>query len=541
MSEEPASNDREIPQAVVRHGPRWPSWLIWLVPIAALGFGGWLALRALSEHGPTVTINFKTAEGIEARKTKIRYKSVEVGEVKSIAIAEDRTGVVVTAQLTRAAADLLVQDTSFWVVRPRITGASVTGLGTLLAGSYIGMDVGKSKDRRRDFVGLEQPAIVTSDVPGKVFLLRGPDLGSVDVGSPIYFRHIQVGQVAAYELDPDGKGVTIKVFVNSPYDRHVTANTRFWHAEGIDIQLDGSGLKVNTQSVVSILIGGLAFEQLPNAPDAPAAAANTAFQLFNDRAVALKPPEVGEMFTLVFKETVRNLAIGAPVDFRGVVIGEVKSIDIEYDPAARFITVPVQVLINTQRLRNRRAGSPPPRLDNKGFVDRIVERGFRAQTRTASLVTGQMYIALDFFPDAPKATVDWTRQPPVLPTMPGSLQELQVTLGNIAKKLEKVPFDEIGKDLRTTLQSANKLISELEKDTAPELKATLAEARKTLEDARRAIQGIEQMTSPDAPLQQGLSGTLSEVTRAAEAFRVLSDYLERHPESLIRGKKKDEP
>ena len=541
MSDANAVPERDVPPVEVKRGPRWPSWLIWLVPIAALAFGAWLALRALSEHGPTITIMFKTAEGIEPRKTKIKYKSVEVGEVRSISLTADRTGVLVRAQLTREASDLLVDDTKFWVVRPRVTGASVTGLGTLLSGAHIGMDVGKSSERRRDFVGLEQPAIVTNDLPGKLFVLRGDDMGSIDVGSPIYFRHVQVGQVAAYELDADGKGVTLRIFVDAPYDRYVTANARFWHAEGFDVSLDASGLKVNTQSVVSILLGGLAFEQVAGVPDAPPSPPNATFQLFHDRDAAMKGPETGELFTLVFRESVRNLAIGAPVDFRGVVIGEVKSINIEYDPAARYITVPVQVLIDTGRLRQRKKGAPPPKLEHKEFLNRIVEHGFRAQTRTGSLLTNQLYIALDFFPDAPKAKIDWAREPPELPTMAGSLQELQVTLGNIAKKLEKVPFEEIGRDLRTTLGNANKLLAELEKETAPELKKTLVDARKTLEDARRALQGVERMTASDAPLQQNLAETLAEVARAAESFRALADYLERHPEALIRGKKRDEP
>jgi paraquat-inducible protein B len=536
-------DDREVPRAVVRHAPSWTSWLIWLVPIAALTFGAWIGLRALSEHGPTIEITFKSAEGIEARKTKIRYRSVDVGEVRSLTLTRDRTAVIVTAQMTREAASLLNEDTKFWVVRPRISGGSVTGLSTLLAGSYIGMDAGKSENSKREFVGLEQPAIVTNDVPGRLFVLRGEDLGSLDVGSPIYFRHIQVGQVAGYELEADGKAVILHVFVNSPYDRSVTRNTRFFHAEGIDLQIDASGLKVDTQSLTSIVLGGLAFQNPPDAPDAAPAEANATFPLFANRAAAMKPAERGELYTLLFNETVRNLAIGAPVDFRGVVIGEVKSIDIEYDPARKRVTVPVVVRIDMERLRQRRrdSKSPPPRLDPKAFVDRMVELGFRAQVRTASLVTSQLFVALDFFPNAPKEKVDWTRTPPELPTLTGSLEELQVTIGNIAKKLEKVPFEKIGNDLDATLKSANRLIDQLERETVPEMKGTLEEARRTLKSIQSTADSVKQMAGPDAPLQQNLGGTLDEVAKAAASFRALADYLERHPEALIRGKNKDTP
>lgn len=538
-------DESDIPPAAVRPGRRWPTWLVWLVPAVALAFGAWLALKALNEQGPTITITFKSAEGIEPRKSGIKYRNVELGEVKGISLSRDRANVVVTAKLNRDAADLLAEDTRFWIVRPRVSAGGFSGLGTLLSGAHIGMDPGKSASKSRNFVGLEQPVVVTRDLPGREFILKGDDLGSLDVGSPLYYRHIQVGQVTHYELDPDGKSVTLRIFVNAPHDRHVTPNARFFHAEGVDIRLDAAGLKVDTQSIVSILLGGLAFDVLADGRDVKPSPPDAVFRIYRDRESAMKPYDFGaKTYVVAFRESVRNLAIGAPVDFKGVVIGEVQAIDIAWDPVAREVTVPVTVRVNFERLRQNRvrAASEPPRRELNEFLDRLVEvRGFRAQARTASLVTNQLYVALDFFPDAPKAKIDWKKDPPVIPSAPGGLQEIEVAVAAIAKKLEKVPFDEIGKDLRSTLRRADQLMAQLEKETAPELKATLQDARKTLEGARKAMQGIETLTAQDAPLQQNLSGTLNEISRAAEAFRVLSDYLERHPEALIRGKKKDEP
>ena len=535
----PTADSASVAEAVARPRGRWPLSLIWAVPALAILFGGWLAFQAIRDRGPGIVIAFKTAEGIEPRTTKIRYRNVEVGEVKSIELSGDRSQVLVTAQMFRHAAGLLVDDTRFWVVRPRISAGSVSGLGTLLSGSHIGMDAGKSSQSRREFIGLEQPALVTGDVPGRQFILRSNDMGSLDIGSPIYFKHIQVGQVAAYALDADGKGVTLKVFINAPYDRHVNVNSRFWHADGIDVTLDASGFKINTQSVVSILLGGLAFENFADAADAPPASADTSFNIFADRAKALKPPDTGfEIYVMVFKESARGLAIGAPVDFRGVVIGEVMAIDLDYDPVSKEISVPVKVRINEARLRTRpgRTTKNTATLspaDAQAFIERLVQRGLRGQLRTANLLTSQLYIALDVFPAVPKALVDWSKTPPELPTIPGSLQELQVTLASIAKKLEKVPFDAIGADLHKTLQSANKLIVQLDSETAPEIRAAVA-------DARRTLKAIEQIVAADSPLQQDAQSALREIARAAKAFRVLSDYLERHPESVIRGKKADE-
>jgi paraquat-inducible protein B len=538
-------DESEIPHAAVRPGRRWPTWLVWLVPAVAIAFGAYLTARTLTERGPTITITFKSAEGIELRKTKIRYRNVELGEVKGITLSRDRTNVVVTAQLHRNATDLLADDTRFWVVRPRVSAGAVSGLGTLLSGAHIGMDPGKSEARSRNFVGLEQPVVVTRDLQGREFVLRGEDLGSLDVGSPLYFRHIQVGQVTAYELDPDGKTVTLRTFVNAPYDKHVTPNARFFHAEGIDIRLDAAGLKVDTQSVVSILLGGVAFDVLADARAASPSPPDAVFRIYKDRESAMKPYDFGaQTYVMAFKESVRNLAVGAPVDFKGVVIGEVEAIDIAWDPVAREVTVPVTVRVNFERLRQyrARAANEPPRRELKEFLDRLVElRGFRAQLRTGSLITNHLYIALDFFPDAPKAKIAWTKTPAEIPTATGGLQEIQVAIGAIAKKLEKVPFEEIGNDLRATMRGANRLITQLDRETAPELKATLAEARRSLQRLEATAKSLEAAVAPDAPLQQDLRGAMTEVSRAAQAFRALSDYLERHPESLIRGKKGDEP
>ncbi len=563
---DPPSADPQIPQAVVRPERKWPLLVVWLVPVIAILFGGWVGLQALRERGTTITISFKTGEGIEARKTKIKYKNVDIGEVRTVTLSEDRSRVIVTAQITREAENLLVEDTRFWVVRPRISAGSVTGLGTLLAGSYVGMDAGRSTAAIRDFVGLEQPTIFTADLQGRQFMLRGGDLGSLDIGSPIYFRHIEVGQVVGYDLDQDGKGVTVKVFINAPYDKYVNPNARFWYADGFDVTLDANGLKINTQSVVSILLGGLAFESPPDADPAPPSAANAGFEIFGDRAHAMKAAAAGsETFVLAFKESVRGLTLGAPVDFRGVVIGEVLAIDVNFDRVTREITVPVKVRIYTGRLRGQRgkaALSDATPVDSKAFLDRLVSRGFRAQLKTANLLTAQLYVALDFYPGVPKAGIDWTRTPPELPTTEGSLQELQATLASIAQKLDRVPFDTISAELQQTLQNGNKLIKQLDQETAPEARAVLADAGRTLQNAnklieqlgaetapearaalaevRRTMATIDRAIAPDAPLQRDLQQALREVSRAAQAFRVLADYLERHPESLLRGKKEDD-
>lgn len=532
----------DIPEAVAEPKRRHSLQLVWLIPIVAAIIGGTLAVKTYLNQGPTVTITFKTGEGLEVGKTQIKYKDVEIGLVKDISIAKDLAHVIVTAELKKGVTPYLVEDTRFWVVRPRITGGSVTGLGTLMGGSYIGVDVGTSAQPQRQFKGLETPPAVAMDVPGSRFLIHGTDLGSLDVGSPLYFRRIQVGQVASYELDTDGKGVTFKVFVNAPYDKYVKTNSRFWNASGIDLTMDASGLKLDTQSLASILVGGIAFQTLDEEGAAPSPAPNSAFTLFSNRDEAMKHRETfSQSYVLLFKESIRGLTVGAPVDFRGMPVGEVTDIRVQLDSQSKDVNVLVYIRNYPERLRSRAIETVPSLEDNEALISKLVENGLRAQLKSGSLLTGQLFIALDFFPNAPKAKIAWGTNPPQFPTVPSSLLELETTIMHILKKLEKLPLEETVADMRKTLQtleatlkSADEMVQRLDTEVVPEVRTALEEARKTLGAARESL-------AADAPLQQDLREALRELARAAQSIRVFTNYLDRHPESLIRGKQEDRP
>lgn len=527
------SHAQPLPEAVAVPRSRWRIQAVWLVPLAAVLIGGWLVAKAVLEKGPTITISFATGEGLEAGKTKIKFKNVDIGVINTVDLAPDYKSVVATAELAKSASNLLVNDTRFWVVSPRITGGTVTGLGTLLSGSYIGMDRGSQTEKRRDFVGLDVPPVFASDVPGREFILKSENMGSLDVGAPVFFRRLEVGQVTAYDLDPGGQAVTVRVFINAPYDQYVTPDTRFWQASGIDVSLDSSGLSVDTESIMSILIGGVAFQTPPDAVAATMADADTEFQLFDSRAEAMKRVDrIADTYVFVFNESVRGLTVGAPVDFRGIVIGEVTGIYTRYDPAKMAFTIPVEVRIYPERFTSRfDSGTKGGRLsdDPRQLGRTLVENGLRAQLKAGNLLTGQLYVAVDFFPNAPKAEVDWNRSPPELPTVAGGLESLQESLTGLAEKLNKMPIEAIGNDLRQTLQEAGAVMTVLRKSVAPEARAALVAARSAVESANRTLQ-------PTAALAQSANDAMREVARTAAAFRALADYLERHPEALLRGK-----
>jgi len=503
-------------RAVVKR--RTPLSPVWLVPIVAALVGLWVAVAKVRSEGPTITIVFDSAEGLEAGKTKVSYNGVMVGNVTTIRLSDDHQHVVATVRMEPKTEDFLVEDTSFWVVRPRISGANITGLGTLISGAYVGMDIGTSHERRREFTALSTPPIVARNVAGHHFVLKTATLGSLDQGTPIFFRRVQVGEVESYALDDDGKGLNVQVFVNAPYDRFVTTMTRFWHASGIDVSLSASGLTVQTQSALSVLIGGIAFETPDDGGALEPAAANSVFTLYADRAHAFMPARGDpQTFAIVLRQSVRGLVQGAPVEFRGIPVGEVADMHAAFDRKTVDFSMVVVLHIYPAMFGVGNLidpSAPDAEAQRRRRAEILVAHGLRAQIRSGSFLTGALYVALDFFPDAPPFTIDWSQQPVELAVVPGSLEAVETKLINIVDKFDRIPLDRIGEDLRKVL----------------------AELDRTLESGRRTLDTADSALAPDSALRVDLASTLQEVSRAARALRVLGDYLERHPEALIRGK-----
>lgn len=538
-----------LPTAVVDPPRRFRIPLVWVIPIVAALIGLFLAARTWYEQGPVVTLQFRTGTGLEPGKTRIKYKDVDVGQISTVRLAEDGSHVVATAQMAREAAPLLVEDTRFWVVSAKVSGSAVSGLDTLLSGTYVGMDAGKSGEARRDFVGLEDAPVVSLGVPGRSFALHADTLGSIDVGTPVYFRRIQAGQVTAFKLDDAGQHLDIQVFIKSPYDRFVTIDTRFWNASGIDLKLGAEGLQLNTESATAILAGGLAFETPPGG-DTEAAPAGQDFRLFSTRAEALKQPSSNaQIWQLRFTETLRGLSVGAPVDFRGIQIGEVIAISPDVDVDAADVGLQVDIAVFPERMQSRKdATQDMSEADFRAFVDRLIKRGLRAQLRNGNLVTGQLYVAMDFFPSAGAAKIDWAGQPPQLPTQRGSLDELQATLGRIAAKIDRLPLDDIAAETRraiaglaSAVERTEALMQRLDGLASNEVRAAVAETQQTMAEARAAVADGRRLLASDAPLQQDLRDSLQELSRAAQSLRHLTDMLERNPEALLRGKPEEKP
>lgn len=539
--------EEQAPEAVVQVKRQLS--IIWVVPIVALLIGGWLVFKALSEKGPEITITFETAEGLEADKTKVKFKEVEVGKVTDIMLDTELERVVVTVQMHKEAAAYMTDATQFWVVRARVAAGEVTGLGTLFSGAYIGCNPSKEGKPNTSFKGLEKPPVLTGHLPGRHFVLETKTLGSLDIGSPVYYRGIKVGQVVEYDFDAQAEAVNVRVFVSAPYHEKVRQNTRFWNASGIDLELDTEGVRLDTQSLVSIMLGGVSFDLPKHLNPVDQAEAERVFTLYNNREeIEEQSYYVKRYYMMYFDQNVRGLLPGAPVEIRGIKIGEVVDIKLEIDADDLTARVAVLVLIEPERIhtvvRDDVALSGKERLGTQEEVREnlvlMVEKGFRAQLKTGNLLTGQLIIDIDIFPDAPSVKVASINGHPVFPTIPAPFEQITHRVNNILKKVEKIPLEEIGEDLRIavsalhkTLEAYQQVAKGVDAELLPKLNASLTQLQETLA-------GVEETMGPDSVMSYNARKISEELSVTIRSLRSMLDTLERDPQALILGKEEIE-
>jgi paraquat-inducible protein B len=517
------------PEIVPRR--RFP--LVWLIPLAASLIGIAMLVQSWRSGGPRVLIEFTNAQGLAAGKTHVSYKDVVVGTVSAVSLSKDFSGVVATVDFTRDARDLLKDDTRFWIVRPQIGAAGVSGIETLLSGPYIALDPGSAGSAQTHYKGIDDAPMVTRGSAGKRFLLKAADIGSLYVGAPIYFHHLKAGRMVSYQMSPD-KSLDVRIFIDAPYDQFVHPTTRFWNASGVDLSLTAAGLKVETQALTTIVAGGIAFDDPPAAEETPAAAADSTFYLTGDRTSAMADPDGPPLrMRMRFDSPLRGLAIGAPVEFYGVSIGNVVKVAVDFDPPTQKFSLLVDVVTYPHRLGSVLAKFPTNNEEDAKvatFIASLVHGGLRAQARTGNLLTGQLYVALDFVKSPPVATFDVSARPLLIPTAGGSVDKLQSDVGDFVAKLDRLPLDSIGKHLDQDVGELGNTLQLLNTKTLPGLSDTLADSRKVLDGAGGAL-------DPDAPLQMNLNDLLRELSQSARSIRVLTDMLAAHPESLITGRR----
>jgi paraquat-inducible protein B len=544
---------------------RRPFHFVWLVPIVAALIAGFLAWRAIVEGGPTITISFSTADGLTAGQTKIRHKAVDLGTVHAISLAKNMTHVEVRADMRGEASLYLTDQARFWVVRPRLTAGNISGLDTLLSGSYIEMDPGEAGGTAAtQFTGLEEPPAVRSDEPGRAFVLQADRIGSLSSGSPVFYHDIVAGEVLGYDVHATEKAanpsIAVHVFIRAPYDQFVHEGTHFWNASGVSVEFGAQGVQVRLESLQAALSGGIAFDTPADARSTAVSPANAKFTLYsNESGAAAAGYRQRVPFLVYFQGSVRGLAVGAPVELFGIQIGTVTAINLEFDPSGRDSRVAVRLEVQPERIMR------PEQVREADPIDisrRMVEKGMRVQLRSANYLTGQLIVAFDFFSGATAATVEQAGDAVVLPSVPGGLDSITTNVGQILQKIDGLPLDEIARNLNETLADVRSVASGAElKQSLQSLSATMAAvqdlvhkadtdmgpALKRLPDIAQTLQAAVERASKllgsadlgygeNSQFRRDLQRVLEQVSDTARSVRLLADYLDQHPEALLRGR-----
>jgi paraquat-inducible protein B len=525
MSDAPRPPAPDVAEAVVEEHSRRIS-AIWAIPLVAVLIGAFLVYRTISEQGPTITITFKAAEGMEAGKTKIKYKDLDVGTVETIELAEDLSHVTVTASMVKGSDRYLTDGTRFFVVSAQVTAGRVTGIGTLFSGAYIGIDPSMEGKPQRDFVGLETQPIVTRGEAGTLYTLTSTKGGSFNVGAPVYYRRIRVGEVASYELSESGDHVIVKAFVFSPHDDRIGSNTRFWNASGIDVTMSAEGIQVDSASVTSMLIGGISFDTAEGVQPGNPVGEGDVLRLYGSRAAAFEQTyAIKRRYSMHFEESVDGLNIGAPVKLRGIQLGTVADVRLVFDYGQT--TSRIRVLVDIEPERIIPAGQVA--TDAEEALKTLVKTGLRARLKTGSLLTGAKEIELVVLEDAEPVEVTRVDGYLDVPTVPTPLEALASNLARIVDRVQALPLEDIGDNLdrslanlATTLENMEGVTKQLDAETLPALTAVADDANALL--------------SPTSTVSTELRQLLIELRDAARSIRVMADYLEQHPEALIRGK-----
>ncbi len=529
---------------------------VWLIPLVALVIAAWLGYQTFSEMGPTITLTFQDGEGLEAGKTKIKYKSVDIGLVEDVQISADLSHVIVTAEMSKESEPHLTDHTQFWVVRPQIGLEGISGLDTLVSGAYIATDP-RPGNPTTAFMGLKKPPGVTAFEEGGEFRLRAEKLGACYPGAPVFYRGLEVGRILGHELAEDDQSIMIDIFIQAPHHLRVVNTSRFWQRSGLEVTVGTEGLNVKMESLTSLMVGGVAFDSpMMAGTEAKPSQSGTVFPLFENFSSIKEANYVRHIpYRLHFQESVRGLKVGAPVELMGIKVGSVTDIAIKLDPRTLNFEIPVTIEVQPDRIHAPdvletldKLYTGEPYQIGKMLIE---EHGLRAQLQTGSLLTGQLFVELDFHSDVPKKKMILTGNIAHIPTIPSTLDEFRMSAADILAELRKLPLHRIAHELLGTLEGVNRLAN------APELLQAVSTLNETLADVRRltkdmdrtvgalatsaeqtlkAARGAMELVDPNSPASVNLTTTLEELASAARSIRILADYLEQHPESLVHGK-----
>ncbi|KXV33797.1 paraquat-inducible protein B [Gluconobacter thailandicus] len=550
-------NDRGQQPALPEEAPvrRTRFSLILLIPVLAILISGWLAWKHFATRGPEITITFDTADGLTPGQTQVKNKAVTLGTVQDITLSKDMRHVNVKIQMNANSAHILTDNTRFWVVRPRINGASITGLDTLISGAYIAIDPGAPSDHyQTEFRGLEAVPGVRSDQPGTTFWLVSPALGSLGQGAPVFFRDVPVGEVLGYTMPPGGEGpIVIQVFVKAPYDHYLRTDSRFWNVSGIQVGLGAGGLKVQMQSIQALFSGGVAFG-LPDRRrdlEAPVAPANSVFKLYSSPADADSARYHQRLRVATYIDTsVKGLAAGSQVSMFGLQVGSVTAVKLQISSPQDKPRVRVEMQIEPERMMPEWRESQL--AQTKEYLAAFVANGMRASVQSASFLTGESMIGLQFVKNAPPLALTYEGDVAIMPSQPGGMDGIMESVSTITDKIAAMPLTQIGEHVNDLIAHADGRLNSREvtqslvalRNSLQHLDTLTKNANQHLPELLASLQGTMNNAQSllgayggDTDFHRSLQGMINQMTQMARSLRLLTDYLDHHPSALITGRR----
>ncbi|MDD4348512.1 MAG: MlaD family protein [Opitutales bacterium] len=526
-------------EAIVVSGKRLS--LVWIFPVLALLLAGWMLLHKELQKGPLITIHLETAEGIIAGKTQVQVRSVPIGTVTDVELGEDYKGVIVKARIGKAYTDLLAEDSRLWIVKPRIGRGGISGLGTILSGSYIEFVPGESQVHRYEFQGMSTPPIQNDD-GHSIVSLESESAFTLNVGDPVLFRGFEAGRIINTGFDPTRLRFTYSLSLQPQFTGLITINTRFWMTHAVDMSLDSKGVSLRLASLESLLNGGISFDILKPREESNPVAQDHRFKLYESYDAMIRQPyQFAARYLLMFDNSVRGLNVGSPVEYRGLQIGSVEEISISYIEERVFrpaeaIPIPVLIRIDPGRF---------PYGDTQEGLQKLmddiklrVEAGMRARLSIGSLLTGGLYIDFNYFENAdPVHGIDKVAGYPVIPTLGSSAGEIEDRVLSILKSIDQLPLGETFSEVQTSLdqlqsigESLRNLITGLEpalSETATtELIEALTRAAASLNDSARDW-------SKHAPVYLHLNESLLAIRNAVVEIEALASKLNAKPNALV--------
>lgn len=499
---------------------------IWILPFLAAIIGLGMVYKEWSNQGSIIQVQFETAEGLVENKTQVKYRDVAVGMVEKISFSQDRQSILLTIEISKEMSDLLLADTQFWVVKPRVGAQGVSGIGTLLSGSYIELSPGTEGAAKSNYIGLEFPPLTPPNADGIHLTLSSDGGRSLSVGNPVLFRGFSVGKIEAVEFNTQTRSADYQIFVKAPFDALISTNTYFWNASGLSLKADANGVEVELASIESLLGGGITFDVPRDLSFGEVITEPTTFKLYDSYAAVLDRHEYkGFEYAILIDQSVGGLSQGAPVEYKGIRIGSVSEPYIKFKEGLSSLNndlddhrIPIILQIEPGRIYQ------DPDIDPSNFKEVIedgIAEGLVASIESGNILTGSLKVTLDFIGE-PNPKREQYQGYPVIPAHKGGFASLGNSVQDILDKVADLPFARTVENANSVLKSSDQAIVEL---------------NESLRELQHTMRGVQ----PNSDLYRSLDESMRELRATLKSVQPVLKEISNKPNSLIFGgsKQKD--